>query len=189
MIFVRHGESEFNAIFNQTRQDPGIRDPELTEMGRRQALEAARALADTPVRRLISSPLRRALRTAAIIGAELDLPITVEPLIREHRVFVCDHGTPPGELARIWPEIDFAHLDEEWWGGSEPESEEEVLRRADAFRRRLAAMPDRDEVAVVCHWGFIRAVTGHEARNGELVRLDAERLPREELHSPGKIHP
>jgi len=34
MILVRHGQSEFNAAFNVTRIDPGIRDPKLTRMAR-----------------------------------------------------------------------------------------------------------------------------------------------------------
>ena len=31
MILIRHGESEFNVVFNKTRVDPGIPDPALTD--------------------------------------------------------------------------------------------------------------------------------------------------------------
>ena len=44
MILIRHGQSEFNVIYGKTRVDPGIRDPKLTELGRRQALAAAKRL-------------------------------------------------------------------------------------------------------------------------------------------------
>ena len=37
MILVRHGESHFNVHFNVTREDPGIVDPGLTELGVMQA--------------------------------------------------------------------------------------------------------------------------------------------------------
>jgi len=32
-------------------------------------------------------------------------------------------------------------------------------------------------VAVITHWGFIRGITGIEARNGEFVRFDPHVLP------------
>ena len=34
MILVRHGQSEFNAVYSVTRVDPGIPDPQLTDIGR-----------------------------------------------------------------------------------------------------------------------------------------------------------
>ena len=46
----------------------------------------------------------------------LGLPITVEPLVWERCVFSCDLGTPPSQLVGLWPELDFAHLEEGWWG-------------------------------------------------------------------------
>ena len=44
MILLRHGQSEFNLLFTQTRKDPGIIDPKLTPLGQTQAEEAAEAL-------------------------------------------------------------------------------------------------------------------------------------------------
>ncbi|MFQ5957802.1 MAG: histidine phosphatase family protein [Alphaproteobacteria bacterium] len=44
MILLRHGESAFNVVYSATRIDPGIRDPRLTEAGRRRAADAVRAL-------------------------------------------------------------------------------------------------------------------------------------------------
>ena len=68
MLLIRHGQSEFNVVFNKTRVDPGIEDPKLTEEGRRQAETAGRALRGRPPRRLISSPYTRAIETAHIIA-------------------------------------------------------------------------------------------------------------------------
>jgi len=49
MFLLRHGQSYFNQLFNATRVDPGIEDPELTPLGLEQATAAAARLADTPL--------------------------------------------------------------------------------------------------------------------------------------------
>jgi broad specificity phosphatase PhoE len=170
MILVRHAESEWNRHFSRTRIDPGIPDPPLTRAGRRQAARLVDALATAEIRRLVASPYRRALETATIIGNALGLAITVEPLIRERCVFSCDEGTPPGQLAALWPDLDFAHLEERWWGGA-AESEVSLGRRCAAFRVKTDPLPERSHIAVVTHWGVIRALTGRELGNADCIRL------------------
>jgi histidine phosphatase superfamily protein (branch 1) len=83
VILIRHGQTEFNRVFSVTRRDPGIRDPHLADLGRRQAASVAQALRPSRLRKLISSPYTRALETAGIIAEHLGLPISVEPLIAE----------------------------------------------------------------------------------------------------------
>lgn len=176
MILIRHGQSEFNAIYGPTRRDPGIPDPRLTPTGRRQAEAAASALLGRGIRRLISSPYTRALETAAIIAATIDVSVSIEPLVRERFAFSCDIGQHPHHLARRWPELDFAALALSWWSkGEEEESEAALGLRAQRFRRQHADTPDWQHVAVVTHWGFIRALTGREPTNGELVPFDPTR--------------
>ena len=170
MILVRHAESEWNRHFSRTRIDPGIPDPPLTRTGRRQAVQLAEELAESHVRRLVASPYRRALETATIIAETLDLPITVEPLVRERCVFSCDEGTPPEQLAALWPDLDFAHLEARWWGVP-AESEVSLGERCAAFRAKTDTLPDRWHVAVITHWGVIRALTGQELTNGACIRL------------------
>ena len=170
MILVRHAESEWNRHFSRTRIDPGIPDPPLTATGRRQAARLIDRLAEANVRRLVASPYRRALETAAIVARELRLPITVEPLVRERCVFSCDLGSAPRQLAALWPHLDFAHLEEEWWGAP-AESEASLGQRCAAFRLKTDPLPDRWQTAVITHWGVIRALTGHELTNAACVRL------------------
>ena len=170
MILVRHAESEWNRHFSRTRIDPGIPDPPLTNAGRRQAARLIDRLAEAGVTRLVASPYRRTLETATIVGNALGLAITVEPLIRERCVFSCDEGTPPGQLAALWPDLDFAHLEERWWG-IPAESEVSLGRRFAAFRAKTDALSDRTQIAVITHWGVIRALTGEELRNAECIRL------------------
>jgi broad specificity phosphatase PhoE len=173
MILVRHGESEFNVVFNRTRKDPGIKDPRLTERGREQVRRAALQLKRHayPIRRLLTSPYTRALETAAIIAETLDLPVEVEAVVHEHACFDCDIGTPISALAERWPALDFGALSEIWWPQME-EPAEELQRRCAAFRIKAAALGDWRHVAVVSHWGFIRGLTGHDAHNAELVPFD-----------------
>ena len=171
MILVRHGQSEFNVIFGATRKDPGIVDPKLTEEGWRQAEAAGQSLAGKGLSRIIASPYTRTLQTADIIADILGLPIVIDSLIREHAFFSCDIGTPRSILAQDWPQLDFASLPESWWP-SDPETEEDVQLRCRRFHRKMAESHDWHEVLVVSHWGFIRGLTGHEAKNGEVLSFD-----------------
>lgn len=171
MILVRHGQSEWNAVYSHTRVDPQIPDPPLTATGRDQAIEAANALAALAVERLLVSPYVRTLETAEIIAGRLGLPIAIEPLAREQAAFSCDVGTPRSRLAARWPHLCFDHVEEVWWP-SDRESEVELGHRCSRFRAAMRMLPDWRRVAVVSHWGFIRGLTGVEARNGQLVRFD-----------------
>jgi broad specificity phosphatase PhoE len=173
MILVRHGEGHWNTHFHSSRVDVAIADPGLTATGRRQAAAAADRLREHSVRRLVSSPYRRTLETAIIIAERLGLDIAVDPLVRERCAFACDQGTPASLLASAWPDIDFAGLDEFWWG-RRIESQASLIGRADRFATAMARADDWRQVAVVSHWGFIRAATGKAVGNAELVRWSIE---------------
>jgi glucosyl-3-phosphoglycerate phosphatase len=170
-LLIRHAESAWNEHFGASRIDVGWPDPPLTARGVQQARAAAERLRGQGLRRLITSPYRRTLHTASIIAAELALPtITIDPTVRERCAFSCDQGTPPAELARLWPGLDFGHLDELWWGGV-IESWPSLEARCGAFRAKMREAPDRHEVAVVTHWGFIRGLTGAELHNTDSIRF------------------
>lgn len=171
MILLRHGQSEFNLHFTETRRDPGIHDPKLTPLGHDQARQAAAALAGEPIRRIIVSPYTRALQTAAPIARALSVPVHVNPIIRERYAFACDVGSPRTELAKHWPDRDFSNIDEVWWPAGE-ESSQSILDRAALFRAEMAALPDWSDTLVVSHWGFILSMTGQRIGNGEWLRCD-----------------
>jgi glucosyl-3-phosphoglycerate phosphatase len=158
-------------------RDPGIWDPHLTDLGRRQAAAVAQALRPSRLRKLISSPYARALETAGIIAEHLGLPITVEPLIAERFFFTCDIGSPLAELRARWPDVGFNHLRDPWWPQLE-ETEEAIVHRSETFRRQIAKDVWSD-IAVVSHWGFIRALTGLKVPNGSVLRVDPTRPDRE----------
>ncbi len=174
MILIRHGQSDFNAVFNRTRVDPGIPDPGLTEQGRRDAAAAAGALAGRGIRRLLASPYTRTLETAEIIARHLGVPVTIEPLVRERAYFLCDIGSHRSALARRWPHLDFDHVEERWWPPLD-ESQDLLLARCMRFRAAMAETADWRAVGVVTHWGFIRGLTGREVANGQLLGFDPVR--------------
>lgn len=184
MILIRHGQSEFNVAYGRTRRDPGITDPALTEEGRRQIAALAGELRGEGLKRLIASPYTRALETAVILARTLDIPVTIDPIVGERAAFVCDVGTCCSLLRQRWPDWQFDHLEEQWWPELE-EAEHAVMRRALAFRQRVAELPDWRHLAVVSHWGFIRALTGVELGNGQALRFDPTLPEREAVGGRG----
>ncbi len=172
MILLRHGQSHFNVHFSATRVDPGIVDPGLTDLGTDQAAEAGRQLARQDIRRILASPYWRTLETAEIVAKQLDLEISIEPMVRERAYFTCDIGSPRSQLSTRWPAFDFGALPETWW--PEAETEEELNGRCHRFRGLMSAVEDWRHVLVVTHWGFIRGLTGHEVHNAAILNFDLE---------------
>ena len=185
MLLIRHGQSEFNVVYSVTRRDPGIRDPLLTATGRAQAREAAAALADQGLARLIASPYTRALETAEIIADILGLPVAVDARVGERAAFACDVGSPSAQLRARWPHLTLDHLDEMWWPALE-ESEAALDHRREKFRSAMATAADWVHAGVVTHWGFIRSLTGLTVPNGAVLRVDPTRpeLPAVPLLMP-----
>ena len=171
MILLRHGQSEFNRAFGATGRDPGIPDAPLTPLGETQAAAAAEALAGEDIRRILCSPYTRALQTAAPVARRLGLPVSVTPVVRERYSASCDIGSRRAALARAWPALDFAGIEEVWWPAEE-EPHDSFEARATLFRAEAAALADRAHTLVVCHWGFIRALTGRDVGNGQWLRLE-----------------
>jgi len=180
MILLRHGQSEFNLHFGQSRRDPGIEDPRLTELGHLQVAEAARLLGGERIMRIVSSPYTRALQTAAPIAKAFGLPVMINPIVRERYAFACDVGRPRTELELAWPEIDFSSIDEVWWPPIE-EPAASVVGRAALFRAEMAALPDWADTLVVSHWGFILSLTGQKLTNGQWMRYDPREAPPAEI--------
>lgn len=171
MMLIRHAQSEWNQHFSRTKVDPGIPDPALTDLGRNQAEGLVEELRRHSLSALVASPYRRTLETAEIVAQALDLPIQVNPLVRERCVFSCDIGSNPDVLCETRPHIDFSGLDDGWWGVP-PESEAAVLERCVRFREEHGDLLARDDIAIISHWGFIRAFTGEEVENAAIVHVD-----------------
>jgi broad specificity phosphatase PhoE len=171
VILLRHGQTIFNLMYGSQRIDPGVQDPELTGVGRAQAAAAAPPLRKAGITRIVASPYTRALQTADIIARALGLPVEVEPLVRERAAFACDIGTVCSELSRRWAALSFLGVEETWWHPP-PEPEATLAERCRRFSAAIAARDGWATTAVVTHWGVIRALTGRQLQNGEMVRMD-----------------
>ena len=171
MFLLRHGQSYFNLLFNETRVDPGIEDPELTPLGLQQAAAAAARLAGTALTRIIISPYTRTLQTAQPILDIHKVPVVIMHEVREQAAFTCDVGSAPDLLRARFPHHDFAHLPPKWWN-ERGETTQETLARANAFRDHMAARDDHETTLLVSHWAFIQALTGVALANGELLEYD-----------------
>jgi uncharacterized phosphatase len=79
LALVRHGETDWNSAGRLQ----GRTDIPLNELGRKQANDAGASLSAQDWDLLVSSPLRRAVETAEIIGSHvgLNLSLTVPELI------------------------------------------------------------------------------------------------------------
>lgn len=147
LILLRHGETEWSKSGRHT----GRTDLELTATGEERAKLAAEALAelelDNPL--VVSSPMRRAVRTAELAGLAID---EASPLLQEW-----DYGRYEGLTT---PQIRETVPDWLIWthGAEGGESIEAVSQRADsALEVALTHMVTRD-VVFVGHAHFSRSM-------------------------------
>ena len=100
LFLVRHGETQRN----RERRVQGRGDQPLTDAGRKQAAAVAQALSRENITTLYSSPLKRAVETAEIIGAELRLPIQLADNLAEADVGELD-GLNSEEMRARYPDF------------------------------------------------------------------------------------
>ena len=148
LIMVRHGESEGNAIRRFTTSG----EAKITDLGRRQALEAAIRikLKFKPIL-VIASTFARARETGLIIAAELGIPIEYEADFREQSLG--DLAGQPYESIANDPTFDPKRS---WvWRAPNGESHEDVLKRVAPVLDRVAAKYPDDEIVIVSHGGVM----------------------------------
>ncbi len=175
LILIRHGETEWSREMKHTSWT----DLPLTGLGEEQARAAGRLLAGRRIASVLTSPMRRALRTTELAG--LPSPV-VDDDLREW-----DYGGYEGvtteEIHRDRPGWDL------WQDGVAPgpaehpgESPREVgdradraLKLADAALREAAKDGDGD-VALVAHGHILRVLAarrlGLPPSAGALLHLD-----------------
>eukprot|EP00303_Exanthemachrysis_gayraliae_P003649 CAMPEP_0206016960 /NCGR_PEP_ID=MMETSP1464-20131121/23975_1 /ASSEMBLY_ACC=CAM_ASM_001124 /TAXON_ID=119497 /ORGANISM="Exanthemachrysis gayraliae, Strain RCC1523" /LENGTH=189 /DNA_ID=CAMNT_0053390791 /DNA_START=36 /DNA_END=605 /DNA_ORIENTATION=+ len=177
-------------------RDPMLRDTRLTPVGEAQAdaLAASLGTLADEVELVVASPLSRALDTATrAFRRRPDLPVVAHPALRERQKRYADLGRPRscleeefGAASGAGLVVDFGLLPEEGnWGYTPPEdidgaavpeeAEAPFLERLASFADWLGARPERC-VAVVCHKGVVRGLTGRAVANCEVVECALEEL-------------
>ena len=149
-LLVRHGQSEWNAVGRWQ----GQADPPLSDLGRRQAREAARTIG--AVDALYASDLQRAAETAAIIAGEIGVgPVILDPDLRERDAGEYS-GLTRAEIEERFPGYLDDHRRPPGW-----EPDEALLARALRALQRIARDVPGGDVLVVTHGGLVYTVEGH----------------------------
>jgi ribonuclease H / adenosylcobalamin/alpha-ribazole phosphatase len=156
---VRHAPTDWTGV-----RWCGRSDPSLSAAGRdaaeRIAAEIARDLGGgrTAEAIVLSSPLRRALQTAAAIAQTIgSAPVQIEPDLTEIDVGVAD-GLTWDELAAAYPDLAAAVLagaSPDWPGG---ETRAQAASRARSATHRIVAAVDAHAVVVASHAGLLREI-------------------------------
>ncbi|WP_405972066.1 histidine phosphatase family protein [Streptomyces sp. NBC_00988] len=154
LLLARHGQTTWHA----ENRYAGISDVALTDTGVAQAEALGRWAAAHPVDAIWTSPLSRAILTAAPAARALNLTPHTEPALRE-----CDFGVVEGRT--------LAEFETENPGAAEafrsdpvahafPESEDPLTaaERGTAALHRIAAAHSGERVLVVAHNTLLRLV-------------------------------
>jgi len=141
VLLTRHGQTKENVLRLLQGQMPG----ELTDEGIQQAHKLREALASTHIDLIITSDLKRAVDTTNIFNQERQLPVILEPLIRE-RDFGIHTGMP---YAGITGELD-----------PSAESVEAMFARAAEWLNKVAREHDGKTILVISHGLFLRVIQG-----------------------------
>ncbi len=157
---VRHGQS-YNT--HRPAGEPYPANPPLTPAGVAQAERLAQRFRAIPVERLVSSPMRRAVETARIVGEALAVPVEVWTGCYEFRAEPGYWSWGARDLRDAYPDVvlpaDLAA--DPWYYGEEPV--DRAIARVDAFLRWLRDQ-SRDSsnghLVVVTHGGFTGLVLG-----------------------------
>lgn len=151
LLIIRHGQSEWNALGLWQ----GQADSPLSPLGEQQAIDAAPAVKQLGVSRVVTSNLMRARQTGLAIasGAGLAAPVQ-EPLLAER-----DAGE--------WSGLNKDQIEEQYPGwiasGQRPpgyEPDAALLPRVVQGLSNVAAL-DGDPIAVVAHGGVVYVLEEH----------------------------
>ncbi|MGD9622041.1 MAG: bifunctional RNase H/acid phosphatase [Mycolicibacterium sp.] len=147
LLLLRHGQTELSA----QRRYSGRGDPELTDVGVRQAAAAATYLADRGgIAAVISSPLRRAYDTASAAATALALDVAVDDGLIETD-FGAWEGLTFGEAAERDTGLHRRWLADTSVPAPGGESFDAVAARVHDAQRRIIAQHAGQTVLVVSH--------------------------------------
>ena len=154
IYLLRHGETTWNVA----RRYQGTRDSPLSEAGREQTLRTRDALRAAPLRAVYSSPLIRALETAAAIAEPHSLPVHTHDGLSEIRVgeweglTVAEIEARYVQAVRQW--YDTPHLARIPGGEMVGEMRDRATAAVEEIRRRH----EGEAVAVVAHGGVNKTI-------------------------------
>jgi len=156
ITIVRHGQTDWNRDgIMQGQENRG-----LTDLGKEQALATAKNLKRKHFDGIVTSDLRRAKETAAIIAQELGLEIIEESALLRERHMGDWQGKTLADCLRDFP-LAIEGGEDGMTHHSPPGGEtlSQFLRRAEIAHEHLLARYPGKKLIVVSHGGFIRSLT------------------------------
>ncbi|BBZ03947.1 putative phosphoglycerate mutase [Mycolicibacterium chitae] len=185
LLLLRHGQTELSV----QRRYSGRGNPELTELGRRQAEAAAAYLAAKGgISAVISSPLQRAYDTAAISAKALGLEVSVDDDLIETD-FGGWEGLTFGEASAANPDLHGQWLRDTSVTPPGGESFDTVHTRVRRARNRIIADHGDSTVLVVSHVTPIKTLLRMALDAGPTIlyrlHLDLASLSIAEFYSDG----
>jgi broad specificity phosphatase PhoE len=158
LILARHGETDWN----RENRFQGHADPPLNAAGRAQSAGLAEALADEPIARVYTSPLRRARETAELVAERLGLE--VEPLEALREIDVGSwSGLTRREVGERFPESYARWLERAPHGFEDGETYEELAARVIPALHAMAEAHPSETLLIVTHGGPSRVAQAHAA--------------------------
>lgn len=147
LYLIRHGQTPWNV----EGRYQGQFDPPLNELGQRQAEETANKLADINFAAIYSSDLKRAHLTALPLADKLNLPVQLDPRLREIHQGEWQ-GVLIDDIRAKWP-TEIQGWEEAPWEHQPPggESLPELQSRLFATIDDIASRHPQDKVAVFSH--------------------------------------
>lgn len=153
-ILVRHGQTTSNL----TGTLQGQRETELDAVGIQQAHAVAAFLKDTRIDHIISSDLKRAADTAAIIAEATQTPVTQMKFLREWDLGALQ-GMPLTEVAVKYPNVQKAfHFPIDDCEIPAGETFKHFHHRVSEGMEELARQYPDQTLAVVTHAGVLRNI-------------------------------
>lgn len=157
LLLIRHGENDYTKTHRLAGRMPGVH---LNEHGQRQAEALAEALTQVPIKAIYSSPLERALETAAPIAKAAGLTIQKEKGLLEMSV-----GDWQGKslkrlyLYKHWKVVQQAPSRAQFPNGETfYECQNRIVKTIDAI---LSKHKSKDVIACVFHADPIKLAVAH----------------------------
>jgi alpha-ribazole phosphatase len=187
LLLVRHGETELNS----SQRYWGSTDVALGAAGLRQAEMLRHRLAAETIGFVYSSSMKRAMTTAALISAGLDLPIIACPELREIN-FGRIEGLDFNQVQQQYPEIARLWIERSpYLAYPQGESLAQLDERVSEFISRLEKHASGDTILVVAHSGVLRALICQllalPLTHRWSIRMDLASLSIVETYSEGSI--
>ena len=154
---LRHGLTELN----RDKRVGGHTDAPLLDIGRQQGEVARTTFEGTPFDVVISSPLQRAVETAAIVTGIPPEELIIEPLCIE-RFFGQMEGLTRPEVEQRFPQVVYLQIDQIGYSLNPPggETYEALRRRAEQCLEKVLEQHAGLRIVISSHQNFLQQFHG-----------------------------